>query len=45
LNENSSIIAQKYRQKVAEQIKEEKVSTFEMLAAAGNKQAWRDQAK
>jgi hypothetical protein len=45
LNENSAQIAARYRQKVAEQIKEEKLTTFEWLAAAGNRQAWRDQAK
>ena len=45
LNENSSHIAAKYRQKVADQIKEEKLSTFEWLSAAGNKEAWRQQAK
>jgi len=42
LNENTAHIAAKYRQKVAEQIKEDKVSTFEWLAATGNKEAWRN---
>jgi hypothetical protein len=30
---------------VADQIKEEKLSTFEWLSAAGKKEAWRQQAK
>eukprot|EP00347_Sterkiella_histriomuscorum_P000078 403377271 len=45
LNSNSTHIAENYRKKVAEQIKEDKISTFEWLAAANTKQAWRDQAK
>lgn len=30
---------------MADQIKEEKISTFEWLAAAGNKEQWREHAK
>ena len=45
MNEKSANIAAKYRQKIADQIKEEKISTFDWLAAAGNKEAWREQAK
>jgi hypothetical protein len=30
---------------VAEQINEENINTFQWLAAAGSKQAWKEQAK
>lgn len=38
-------IASNYRNKVAEQINEQKLSTFDWLAATGNKEEWRKHAK
>ena len=38
-------IAKSYRKKVAEQINESQISTFDWLTAAGNKDSWREGAK
>eukprot|EP00347_Sterkiella_histriomuscorum_P024180 403332030 len=45
LSKKTEGIASQYRQKLAEQINEEKISTFEWLAAQGNKDEWRQNAK
>jgi hypothetical protein len=39
------MIAKNYRKKVAEQINESNISTFDWLTAAGNKESWREGAK
>ena len=41
LSENTNQLAQQFRQKIAENIQEDKVSTFDWLAVAGKKEEWR----
>ena len=45
LNKESYAIAQKYRQKIASSINEDKIQTFDWLAASGNKDEWVNNAK
>ena len=40
ISQNSSDIANHYRQKIASQINEDKLHTFEWLAASGGKEEW-----
>jgi hypothetical protein len=45
LNKKTVEIAENYRNKVADQINENKLSTFDWLAATGNKEEWRKHAQ
>ena len=45
LSKTTEVIASKYREKLAEQVNDQKIETFEWLAAQGNKEEWRQQAK
>jgi len=44
LSKKTVEIAQNYRNKVAEQIEDQQLSTFDWLAATGNKAEWRKHA-
>jgi hypothetical protein len=44
LSKKTVEIAANYRKKVADQINEKQLSTFDWLAATGNKEEWRKHA-
>ncbi len=45
ISKNTESIANKYRSKIAEQINEQKISTYEWLSVANNREEWRHNAK
>lgn len=45
LTHKTEQIAKNYRDKIASQINEDKIQTFEWLSAVGNKEEWRQNAK
>ena len=45
ISKKTNHIAANYRSKIAESINEQKITTVEWLAATGNKEVWRENAK